>query len=95
MPESSQSAIDASRQVGEAELTPRPTAVPKVMRMEDTAEAVRAPRTIGDHSSRQPSGVRRTLVLVSVGPGSMTVMAIHRSPNADKMNMMITIKPTK
>jgi hypothetical protein len=49
MPESSQSAQDASRQVGAEELTPRPTAAPKVIKIEDSAVAVKAPTTTGVH----------------------------------------------
>jgi hypothetical protein len=70
-------------------------AAPKVTRIEDTAAAVRAPRTIGDHASLQPSTDGRRPVLVSAGADSITVMAVHRSPNRDKMNMMITINPTR
>ena len=74
MPESSASAKDASRHVGDAELTPRPIAVPNVIKIEDTAEAVSAPNTIGDHCSFQPSSDDLGAVLTSAGV-SMTVMA--------------------
>jgi hypothetical protein len=49
MPDNNQSASDASRHVGAVELTPRPTVVPNVTMIEDTAQAVRAPAMIGPH----------------------------------------------
>src|SRR5262245_5192115 len=42
-PDSRASAADASSHVGEAELTPRPMATPKLTRMNDIAPAANAP----------------------------------------------------
>jgi hypothetical protein len=66
MPDNSHKAIEASRQVGAAELTPRPTVAAKVTRIEDTAVAVSAPAMIGVHRSVQGSSRRLTTGVVSM-----------------------------
>ena len=70
MPDSSHKATEASRQVGAAELTPRPTATANVTRIEDTAVAVSAPAIIGVHcnvqgaSSCPATDARSSMVIV-------------------------------
>jgi hypothetical protein len=73
MPDNSQSAIEASRHVGDVELTPSPTVAPNVIKMDDMAAAARPPAMIGDHCSDQGPSVRAG---VDVSIGDSIVMAV-------------------
>src|SRR4051794_3953069 len=53
MPDSNHNAIEASLHVGEAELTPKPKVAAKVIKINDRAEAARAPAMIGVHCKLQ------------------------------------------
>jgi hypothetical protein len=77
IPDNNQSATEASRQVGEAELTPRPMAAPNANKIDDTAAAVSAPSTIGDQAKCQAGSTLR-----SSETGSMVV--IRPSPQAEE-----------
>jgi hypothetical protein len=53
MPDSNHNAIEASLQVGDAELTPKPKVAAKVIKISERAEAARAPAMIGVHCKLQ------------------------------------------
>jgi hypothetical protein len=75
---------------------PRPSAVPKVISIKDNAVATTAPTTMGVHC--KPHGLDRLVagaVSVSIPESGSMAMASHRSPSRDKMNMTITIRPTR
>src|SRR6201999_2154766 len=74
MPESTHSATDASRQVGAAELTPRPTVVPNVIMMKDAAHATSAPATIGVHCKVHKPPAVRSAASVSSSTVSMLIV---------------------
>ena len=91
MPDSNHKATEASRHVGAAELTPRPTVAAKVTRIEDTAVAVRAPAIIGVHCNVQGSSSRLATGVAS----RLIVKNSYRKPKNDRMNMMMTMRPTR
>src|SRR3569833_1074147 len=82
MPESRNNATEASRHVGAAELTPSPTVAAKLIRMDDTAVAVRAPATIGVHCRVQASG--RPVLAAGVLPTGGVSILICASPQAEE-----------
>jgi hypothetical protein len=49
MPDNIHNAAEASRQVGAADVTPKPTVAPNVTNTKDNAVAAKAPSKIGDH----------------------------------------------
>src|SRR6476469_1776915 len=53
MPERIARAAEASRHVGDVELTPRPTALPNIKRIKESAAAAIAPATTGVHCRNQ------------------------------------------
>src|SRR5690242_18877479 len=76
MPESSQSATDASLQVGAVELTPRPTVAANVIMIEATAHATTAPATIGVHCSVHESSTGRSAASASISTVSILIAAV-------------------
>src|SRR5689334_3328233 len=90
MPESNASAMDASLHVGAAELTPRPTVAPKVIRIEETAQATKAPATTGVHCNVQPlsaalsSGRSAASVFMSAASMLMAVVLAKAEEREDE-----------
>jgi hypothetical protein len=64
--------------------------------MSESADAAKAPATIGVHCSPHGSSLSGARIVASLAAtGVSIVMADYRRPNKDKTNMMITIKPTR
>jgi hypothetical protein len=68
MPDNIHNAADASRQVGDVELTPNPTAAANVTRIRESAVAASAPAMTGVHC--------KYLGSASSGPGTAASMVM-------------------
>src|ERR1700742_1180794 len=101
MPDNSHKAHEASRHVGAAELTPRPTVAANVIRINDSAVAVKAPTTIGVHCKFQAAfkGASRLATATGVTPIGAASMLIASPPQCrpknDRIAMTMTIRPTR
>jgi hypothetical protein len=84
--------MEASRHVGDVELTPNPTVAPNVIRMDDMAADANPPAMIGDHCSDQGPSVRAG---ADVSIGDSIVMAGYRRPKNERMAITMTTSPTK
>src|SRR3954469_4645849 len=89
-PDSKASAADASRHVGEAELTPRPTATPKLTRMNDIAPAAKAPATTElpwmlrrSLAATTPPSIRSSRTRVSIAIAALSAQAEERQDRHD------------
>src|SRR3954447_1348364 len=88
-PDSKASAADASRHVGEAELTPRPTATPKPTRMNDIAPAAKAPAMTELHwmvrrsSAATPPSMMSSRMRVSIVITALSTQAEERQDRHD------------
>ncbi len=89
MPESIAKAAEASRQVGEVELTPKPTATANVKQIRESAAAPIAPAITGVHCKYRPSSSDRVTA-------SMLMFAnLYRSPKNESTANITTIRPTR
>src|SRR3954465_3833905 len=75
-PDRIHSATEAPRHVGAVELTPRPTAIAKLIRIEETAVAMMAPAMTGVHCRLQLSEVPRAMGDVTTGAVSVLMMFV-------------------
>src|SRR3954447_21204885 len=89
-PDSKASAADASRHVGEAELTPSPTATPKPTRMNDIAPAANAPAITELHwmvlrssAATPPPSMMSSRMRVSIVIAALSAQAEERQDRHD------------
>src|SRR6516225_4313375 len=89
-PDNSASAAEASRQVGEAELTPRPMATPKLTRMNDIAPDANAPAMTELHwmlrgcsAAMKPPSKTLSCMRVSIAMAGLSAQAEERQDRHD------------
>jgi len=100
MPDKIHNAAEASRHVGEADVTPRPTLAPNVTRMKDIAVAANAPSRIGDHCRwRGPRSARYASTSARDAGGRLSmdisIILAQRRPKKDSTARITTTKPTR
>src|SRR6476659_5144465 len=99
MPDNIHNAAEASRQLGAADVTPRPTLAPNATNTNDKAVAAKAPSRMGDHckyrgprSARSASESARGVEMLSI---DISIILAQRRPKKDSTARITTTNPTR
>src|ERR1700712_1405097 len=98
MPDNIHRAAEASRQLGAADVTPKPTLAPNVTRTNDNAVAAKAPSRIGDHCKCRGPRSARYASRSARGAGAglsidIFIILAQRRPKNDSTARITTTNP--